>query len=116
MSKLDAETLTIVKMSSRFAVCSCSSAWKETALAHVGAVSDSISRELAREFEAKLLAAMCCGPLGGPSIKKHQTAFTYRYGRYETVEVDDAGNIIEPPRRCPRCGPILACSDHWCGT
>ena len=43
-------------------------------------------------------------------MQRQQTALTFRYGRFETVPIDDNGKIIEP---CRKCGPVLACSDHW---
>lgn len=42
----------------------------------------------------------------GPTRKQPQTALRARGNGFETVRLDDAGNIIEPPRPC--CyGPIL---------
>ena len=69
---------------------------------------DDIEKRFAAELEAKLFEAL----MGGPAPKQRQTAITMRYGRFETVELDDDGNIIEPLPRCPRCGPILLCAKH----
>lgn len=33
-------------------------------------------------------------------------------GGFEVVELRDDGSIIEPPKRCPKCGPVFACSEH----
>lgn len=34
------------------------------------------------------------------------------WGAFEVVDIADDGSIIEPPKRCPMCGPILLCSKH----
>jgi hypothetical protein len=33
-------------------------------------------------------------------------------GGFEVVEIDDNGKVIEPPKPCPKCGPVLLCSEH----
>lgn len=40
------------------------------------------------------------------------TALAYRGGRFVVLEIDAADNAIEPPPRCPNCGPVLLCSKH----
>lgn len=59
-------------------------------------------RELAARIEADMFAA-----LSGPPQKRRQTALRVHGTKFETVELDDAGNIIEP-FRC-HCGPVM----HW---
>ena len=41
-----------------------------------------------------------------------QTALAVRGGRSVALELDAAGKVIEPPPRCPKCGPVLLCSEH----
>lgn len=53
-----------------------------------------IRKQLAEELEAKFMEAM----MGGPPRKQRQTALRLRGRSFETVELDDAGNIIEPLR------------------
>ena len=73
---------------------------------------EAISVLLARDIEEQIFATIC-----GPSIKQHQTALRYRFGRFESVHIDPNTNqVIEPPARCPRCGPVIACSRHWVTT
>jgi ribosomal protein S27AE len=33
-------------------------------------------------------------------------------GAIEVVELQDDGSIIEPPKPCPKCGPVLLCAEH----
>lgn len=50
--------------------------------------------EWGQEMEAKLLEAV----MGGPPRKQRQTALRARGRGFETVELDDSGNVIEPVR------------------
>lgn len=61
---------------------------------------NEIEQRLAKEMEDALLAAML-----GNSPKPHQTALRARGLGFETVELDDAGNVIEP-LRCT-CGSYV---------
>lgn len=54
-----------------------------------------LTKKLAKQIEADLFAMIC-----GPVRKQPQTALRARGNRLETVELDDAGNIIEPPAPC----------------
>jgi len=54
-------------------------------------------------FERALTEAM----MGGPPKKQRHTAIRARGNGFETVELDDAGKVIEPIR-C-NCGPVV----HW---
>jgi ribosomal protein S27AE len=47
-----------------------------------------------------------------PVMPPRQTALAVRDGRLVTLELDAYGKVIEPPPRCPKCGPVLFCSDH----
>lgn len=69
---------------------------------------EKIMRELAERIENDLFATMT-----GPVQKQPQTALRLRCGRLETVQLDDAGNVVEPPPRCWKCGPVLACAEHF---
>jgi hypothetical protein len=55
---------------------------------------NDISERLAKEMEARLTEAM----LGGPAKKQRQTALRLHGRSFETVALDDAGNVIEPIR------------------
>ncbi len=68
--------------------------------------------DLAKDLAAKMEALFMQAAMGGPSMKRPQTALRYRWGRFESVELDDAGNVIEPPRPCYKCGPVLLCAEH----
>lgn len=57
-------------------------------------MDDIISKWLAKKMEAKLTEAM----MGGPARKQRQTALRLRGNGFETVELDDDGNVIEPVR------------------
>lgn len=50
---------------------------------------------------------------GGPIPNPRATALRLRGRSFETVELDDAGNVIEPPPRCWKCGSVLLCSEHF---
>lgn len=54
-----------------------------------------------RYFADKMEEAM----RGGPPHKQRQTALRVRGRSFETVELDDAGKVIEPPR-CT-CGSMI---------
>lgn len=74
---------------------------------------DTISKTLAAKIEADLFAA-----LTGPQQPQRQTALRYRGRRFEVVELDEAGNVIEPPPPCcygrvlhaPNCPSWLYCT------
>lgn len=65
---------------------------------------DTIVRKLAEKIEADMFAVIC-----GPKRWQPQTALRVSGGRIETVQLDDAGRIIEP---CRKCGPVLLCAEH----
>lgn len=69
---------------------------------------NDIERKLAKKLEDLFMAAV----LGSPK-KQPQTALRVRGRSFETVELDDDGNVIEPPPRCWKCGPVLLCSEHF---
>lgn len=74
---------------------------------------DDIARAFGKKLEAAFFEAML-----GPTRKQPQTALRYHGGQFETVELDDAGNVIEPPPRCcygtvlhaPNCRYWLTCT------
>jgi hypothetical protein len=61
-----------------------------------------IERKLAKKLEDLFIEAM----MGGPVRKKPQIALRLRGSSFETVEIDDAGNVIEPFPRCC-CGTVV---------
>lgn len=71
-----------------------------------------IDPETSARFAAELERSFFETLLGGPQKPQPTTALRHRNGHFETVEIDAAGNIIEPPKPCPRCGPVLACPEH----
>lgn len=56
---------------------------------------DEMMQRLAKQMEQELFAAIT-----GPPQKRRQTALRARGSGFETVELDEAGNVIEPPPRC----------------
>jgi len=65
--------------------------------------NDDLVRRFAEQIEASLLAAIV-----GPVQKKPPTALRVRGNGFEVVELDAAGNVIEPPPRCCCYGVIHA--------
>lgn len=49
--------------------------------------------------------------IGFPPKPNRPTVLRYVNGRFESREIDDAGNIIEPASRCFKCGIVL-CAEH----
>jgi len=64
---------------------------------------DDLARKIAEKIEADLFATLC-----GGYQKQPRTALRAVGNRIETVEIDDAGKIIKP---CRRCG-VLLCAEH----
>ncbi len=72
-----------------------------------------MSQKLAKAIEAEMIAAIV-----GPVRKQPQTALRMRGNAFETVQLDDDGNVIEPPPRCcyggalhaPNCKYWLTCT------
>lgn len=56
---------------------------------------NDIERQLAKKLEDLFMASV----LGSPR-KQRQKALRVRGRGFETVELDDAGNVIERPPRC----------------
>ena len=54
---------------------------------------DDMMKKLAKQMEQQLFAA-----IPGPPQNRRQTALRARGNGFETVELDDAGNVIEPVR------------------
>lgn len=63
---------------------------------------DEIARKLAKQIDAEIMRTLC------PPRWQPQTALRVRGHGFEVVELDDAGNVIEP---CRKCGPALLCAD-----
>jgi hypothetical protein len=60
-------------------------------------------RKLAERMDALFMETM----LGGKPQKRRQTALRVRGRSFETVELDDAGNVIEPVRCICGRGAIM---------
>ncbi len=56
---------------------------------------DDWAIKLAKRVDDDLFAAMC-----GPIRQRKNTALRVRGNSFETVELDECGNVIEPPPRC----------------
>lgn len=71
---------------------------------------ERILQQMARKMADDVMSVLC----GGGAFNKPQpTALRMTpSGGFEVVELRDDGNIIEPPRRCPKCGPLLLCAEH----
>lgn len=71
-----------------------------------------MTEEEAMQAIGRMVDRMIDETIGGPPKINKLTALRYVGGRFESVEIDDNGLIIEPPRRCPKCGPVLLCAEH----
>lgn len=71
---------------------------------------ERILQQLAQKMANEAMAVL----LGSNAFKGPQpTALRLTpSGALEVVELRDDGSIIEPPKRCPRCGPVLLCAEH----
>lgn len=71
---------------------------------------ERVLQKVAERMEDEMMAALC-----GANAFKAPRPTALRVtpgGSFEVVEMRDDGSIIEPPKPCPRCGPILLCSEH----
>lgn len=77
-------------------------------------MTDEEREQIMQQLAAKMTDDMMSVLLGsGAFTKPHATALRVTpSGNFEVVELRDDGSIIEPPRPCPRCGPVLLCSEH----
>lgn len=64
-----------------------------------------------RKAAAKMEVSMMELMFGVPK-KQPQTALRMRGRTFESVDLDADGKVIELPKRCPDCGPILLCLKH----
>ncbi len=62
--------------------------------------------ELREKMERQIWEAFC------PPARRRQTALACRGGAFVSLEVGDDGKVIEPPKPCPKCGPVLLCAEH----
>ena len=69
---------------------------------------DDMMQQMMDRLAEDLFLTMC-----GPVKLNRPTMLRYRDGRFESVELDDFYQPIEPPPRCWKCGPVLACSEHF---
>lgn len=68
---------------------------------------EDVKQWLAKRIEQTFMDAVT-----GPKVGRPQTALRARGNGFEVVEIDEAGRIIEPPKPCLRCGPVLLCAEH----
>jgi hypothetical protein len=68
---------------------------------------DEMMQKLSKQMEDQLFAAIV-----GPPRKQRQTALRARGNGFETVELDDTGNVIEP-LRCT-CGGMIVIHGPKC--
>lgn len=71
---------------------------------------ERILQRAAQKIADEAMELLC----GAGAFKKPQpTALRLTpSGGIEVVELREDGSVIEPPKRCPKCGPILLCSEH----
>ncbi len=63
----------------------------------------------AKKMADDMMAALCGA---NAFTKQRPTALRLKpCGGFEVVELYEDGSIIEPPKPCPRCGPVLMCSE-----
>lgn len=71
---------------------------------------ERILQQLSQKMADEMMAALTGG---GAFTKPRPTALRLTpWGTLEVVELHDDGSIIEPPRPCPKCGPVLLCPEH----
>ena len=71
---------------------------------------ERIMRQLASKMADEMMLALCGS---GAFESPRPTALRLTpSGAIEVVELRDDGSIIEPPKRCPKCGPVLLCTEH----
>ncbi len=77
-------------------------------------MTEEESERILQELSKKMTDDMMDALLGSGAFKKpHPTALRLTpSGGFEVVELRDDGSIIEPPKPCPKCGPILLCAEH----
>jgi hypothetical protein len=70
-----------------------------------------MTEEEATKIMNELVDKLMAEAVGFPPEPNKLTAITYRHGRFESVEIDNDGKIVEPPPRCFKCGVVL-CAEH----
>lgn len=77
-------------------------------------MADDENERILQQLSKKMADDMMAALLGANAFKKPRpTALRVTpSGSFEVVEIGDDGNIIEPPKPCPKCGPILLCPEH----
>jgi hypothetical protein len=68
---------------------------------------EAVAKQMIDRLAEDLFRTLC-----GSMKPNRPTMLRYRNGRFESVELDDFYQPIEPPTRCPKCGPVLCCSEH----
>jgi hypothetical protein len=66
--------------------------------------------QIAKKMNEDMMAALCGA---GAFTSPRPTALRLTpWGSFEVVDLADDGSVIEPPKRCPKCGPLLLCAEH----
>jgi hypothetical protein len=76
--------------------CGCGATCQDIGGDRCRYIPPGVGGDLAKKLEGMFMQAM----MGGPQPKRPQTALRVRGNGFEVVELDDAGNIVEPPPRC----------------
>lgn len=72
--------------------------------------AQALHDRLAKKMADEMMTALC----GANAFKSPRpTALRLKAsGGFEVVEMYEDGSIIEPPKPCPKCGPVLLCAEH----
>lgn len=71
---------------------------------------EEILQQVAKKMADDAMAVLCGS---GAFQKPRPTSLRLTpSGGLEVVELRDDGSIIEPPKRCFKCGPVLLCAEH----
>lgn len=77
-------------------------------------MTDETAERIIRDAAKKMADEMMDTLIGAGAFQKPRpTAIRVTPdGRFEVVELYDDGSVVEPPKRCPKCGPVLLCAEH----
>lgn len=72
--------------------------------------TELLLERMAQQMAEEAMSVLCGS---GAFTKPRPTALRLTpSGGFETVELWGDGSIIEPPKQCPKCGPVLLCAEH----
>ena len=69
---------------------------------------ERLVQQMAQQMADDAMAILCAS---GAFNKPQPTALRLTPSGFEVVALRDDGSIIEPPKRCPKCG-VLLCPEH----